>query len=778
MVAAIITFPVVTSMSAGFIGGSTSDAYEMARHIWWFKYALQNGLDLFHQSNLGYPDGISGVTLWSNPLQFFPAWLFAFFMPLATAYNLAIFISMGLNGWSMYWLARDRTGKHIPAVLAGLVFMGFPVFQGHLFDGHAGLMVMWGAPLLIYSLFHLHETPSARWLGLSVFFFFLTPLGHMLQIIYVLLPIMTAFLAAYLWKRDRLGVEQTIWVGGIGGALLLLFLSPVIQETFSNPAYTDAAGYVRFSTDLLGVISPSFLHPFFGNVLSYPRQVLGINLAEGSTYIGIIGGILLLIAALRQRESRWWLLLAVLSWYLSLGPLLKFLDQPVTVSFDAYESHLMLLPWALLPELPGFSVVRTPGRFAFTLAIAVAMLAGYGLATLWQHQKRSAFCYGLVGLLMVGIIWEYQFFWPLPTQPAIEPDVLLDIRDDSDIRAVYNIPWDNLLAAKDALYLQTIHQKPLIAGQVSRRTPVNPAMLALLQQTLNPVQLDEVGADVVILHLNRAREMRTDRILLSRAEQQLGDAVYNDGQIAVFNVPDAGRASNFAAAPPTESVVTNTSTIYIYAPEPGWVRLDALASAEDRDVRITLNNHLMNQLMVSEDTSLRLSLPIITAGYHSLSLELLPPCPTTTSPALTCRTLLLDNVDLVPLTSGPVYEPIALENGVELGAFHVDESDNDQLSVSLWWRFAQPIGDTEVRFLHVIGADNRLVAQNDLPIGPFAAGQEWAETITIPIDTLAPGQYRVRTGWYTFPAATRFAVLDNVPGARDDTVEIGAFRVP
>ena len=58
LVAIGVTFPVITNLSTQFLGGDTSDAYEMARHVWWYKTALQTGDDIIWQSNLGYPDGL------------------------------------------------------------------------------------------------------------------------------------------------------------------------------------------------------------------------------------------------------------------------------------------------------------------------------------------------------------------------------------------------------------------------------------------------------------------------------------------------------------------------------------------------------------------------------------------------------------------------------------------------------------------------------------------------------------------------------------------------
>src|SRR5690606_17581314 len=109
LAALLITWPLVTKLTTEFTGFGYSDAYEMAHHIWWFKYALQTGNDLFYQSMLGYPNGIEGITLWAHPLQFFPAWLLAFVMPLPAAYNLSILLSLVLNGLALYWLALYLT---------------------------------------------------------------------------------------------------------------------------------------------------------------------------------------------------------------------------------------------------------------------------------------------------------------------------------------------------------------------------------------------------------------------------------------------------------------------------------------------------------------------------------------------------------------------------------------------------------------------------------------------------------------------------------------------
>ena len=142
----------------------------------------------------------------------------------------------------------------------------------------------------------------------------------------------------------------------------------------------------------------------------------------------MIAGAAGLIAVWKVRAARWWLLLALVAWVLSLGPLLKILDQPVRFTVDGYTSYVTL-PFALIENLPLIRLARTPGRFDFALALAVAVLAGYGAAYLWERIRvRPARSNGRgLALLMVGIAFEYQVFWPLPLSPAAIPQAIADL---------------------------------------------------------------------------------------------------------------------------------------------------------------------------------------------------------------------------------------------------------------------------------------------------------------------------------------------------------------
>ncbi len=781
-VALVITWPLVTVIGTHFAGYPFGDAHEMTRHIWWFTQALRTGAPLIDQPLLGYPDGMPGVILWSDPLQFFPAWLFALVLPLPAAYNLQSLLNLAMNGWAAWLLMRRilATSEHphspfqslheLGAWVAGLVFMTAPTIQGHLAGGHGGLLVQWPLPLLALVLWTVLNTQHSplRTIFPVALFTFLVPLGHTLQLIYAVMPLAAAAgITLLIQRRWRNLLLLTIGVG-LGGVVLGLFLIPVWGAGTGTQAYTDAGGSVAYSIDLLAPLTPSFNHPLWGN-LDYTHRVLGVNLVEGSTYIGLIAGVLALIGLWRLRSARWWLLPLLICWVAALGPLLKLFDQPVSISTGGYTSFIPL-PWSLVADLPGIELARTPGRFNFVLALIVAVLAGYGVRAILAFRSASDLStqatqarLALVSLLTVLMIGDYQSYWPLPTYDASIPQAVADLREREDIRAVFDIPVDNLLAAKDALWLQTAHEQPLIAGQVTRQTPVSPAKLALLEATLSAALLSPVGADVVILH----RHYDPADTLYQRARETLGTPFYEDAQLALFNVPTSGAESpaHLFAMP----IANDQRTWHLYAPEAGWFQVPGGDLIAPRSINAIWADESFSIQQEPIDGGYRLAaplLPVPAAGFYTLTLTLEPTCPITTAP-LSCPTwpesnpgLITDDSFFIPQ---PAAEPVAFANGVTLVNALVSSTEN---MIGLWWDFEAALPAESIRFIKILDTNGTQIAGWDSAL-PNTIGR-LADQVEIPAGTLTAGQtYRVCVGWYTLPDVRRFPVLTPVDGAAD-----------
>ncbi len=824
-VAIIITWPLAQDFSTRLLGHAFGDSYEYIHHVWWIKHALQTGQPLFFQPLLAYPDGLPGAGLWSLPLLTFPAWLFAFVLPLPAAFNLQALLTLALNGWAVYWLVWKLTGQRSASLLAGVVFEAYPAMQGQLAAGHVGLLVLWPAPLYFYVLLRIRETGDPRWLGLGALLFVLSLSGNSQLPMFVIFP-MTALLAlSLLIEWNWRWLRRVMLVALVGGALSLIFILPTVFELLPTPLLLREGGEITYSADLLTIITPSFQHPVFGS-LDYTHRILGEDPFETPGYIGILAAGLAAVALWKRREARWWLALAAIAWVFSLGPLLKVMGEPVRVAVGEYESYITL-PWAAFHDLPIVNITRTPARFNLLVGLALALMAGYGAAHLltrrrmledirltgegspleegWSQGGRrlqpassrltqtlatglpasggkyltnsfrgQIMRWSLLALAIAIILWEYQLFWNgMSTSRGVVPDPIAALSQREDVRAVLDMPWEHPLTDKDAMFLQTGHQQPLLAGHISRRTPVNPARLTLLQSTLDPALLDEAGVDIIILH---KQWDDAEGALEDLAHERLGDPFFENGRIAAWEAPQANDEPQFITLVTPAETVTDTADSYLYAPEAGWVTVSGQIAANGRAVELLLDGQQVHEWMVEQDTAVRVPL-FVDAGYHTVTLALQPPCPEQYNPALRCRALSLHDVTLDNFTPAALSQPILLERGVQLLASHIERNEN-RLDVWLQWRFDQPLTELDVHFVHVLDEARNMIAQADTSLGERPSHSGWAESLEIWLpDDLPTGTYTVYTGWYTNPDVTRFTVFSDTPGAQDGLISLGTFEV-
>ncbi len=788
LLAIAMTYPLITRLNTHFIGAPESDAYEYARHIWWYTYALQNGEPVFHHTYLAHPDGLPALWLWAIPLQSFPAVIFSWVMPLPIAYNLMVLLRLALNGWAMAFLVRrlvDGTHTEQPltlyagavALVAGAMFLLWPAVQGQLFGSHAGIVALWGGPLYIDALYRLRRHQRPRDYLLAGLLFVAVILGSSLSLLFIALPLSALMWVTALAQRDWRWLRSVSIATVIGLVFAAVFFVPAAYEQATSPAAVDPGGAVRFSADALAVVTPSFFHPLFA-ALDYPRRVLGTNIVEGTAYVGVVAVLLVVVAGVRVPRARGWLAFTLICWVLSLGPLLKLLDAPVTISVDGQATYIPL-PFALVAYLPVIDTIRTPGRFNLTMGIAVAIMAGYGLAWLTARlrAKRRGLVWALSAALIAVIAFEYQLVWQnrlpnFPTVTAHIPDEIRALRDDPDVRAVFNVPHDNLLVAKEAMYLQTGHQKPLVAGFISRETPVSPAKRQLMQATLNPALLDAADADVVILFKG------WDDALNAHVVEQLGPPFYTDERIAAFRVPEPDAPPAFHADVSVPEQVTMPAPMYIYSPEPGWLLLTGQLSGDGRDIAWTLDRQVIGRATVGPGADLRWPVPL-QFGYTTLQLEPQPPCPPTTPANSRCRPVTVDALSHGDPVKPALDNAVTFADGIRLNsAAIVPNAAANTLDVWLWWHFADGITAEQVRFVHLIDPNGNQVAGADRPLGKVTAGEGRAEAVTLQLpDDLGAGRYAVYAGWYTFPDLARSDVLSDVPGAANDWVLLGEVNL-
>lgn len=836
--ALIVTWPLARHLDTRAAGAGYGDSYEVTRHIWWAREALLDGHNPFDQRALVYPDGFMSWVQWSHPLQYLPGAALALAVSPLASFNLALIGTLALNGMAAYWLGRALTrGATLAALLGGLVFLAFPTVQGHLSVGHLGIVSLYPLPLVVLCLWRVvREDAGWRTVAWGALWFALAALAYVSQLVYVLLPLVVLFAVGEaltgpqrFWRRG-VPLARQPWIRvaamvALGGVLLIPFYAPLLTDAGRREMRdVHEPGRITYSADLLAVASPSPFGPLddLRLVPGYARDVLGTNSAEGSAYLGVIAGILALVA-LRQRSTRVWLWVALGAWLLSLGPLLKWRDTPLTLSIEDIETHIAL-PWAAFQHLPLLDTTRAPGRFNLVTGLAISALVSVGAAHALARPRQVSVRIAAAVLLGAIVLVEYQLFAPFATDDAAQPAYFSDLAEVEGVRAVLNVPANHNLAAKYALYQQTLHHKPLIAGHALRRTIQDPALLAVLDRALlggaddvlppipaetAPALLSEAGADRVVLHKQFVPDAGA---ALARLREVLGEPEFEDARYAAFVVPPIARPAEydllFAASEDgwsapldlgvfTGAFLADSGAWFFYTPRDlyGELVIPAQSYAVPRQIAVRLDGNLIAGVWAAES---EVRVPLWTApGYHTLTFEAVGDC--TAYPfTVTCLAgracAALDPPLCVSAALGaPAWEPFAstptpldvpLDHGVRLRAYDVQLLDDPRaVRVRLFWDAKDALPESYALFVHVADPDSAApFAQTTeypaLLTTGWDGGAWWVSDVVIPLDAGIPaGEYAINAGWFDPLSGKRLGVQGSRPWADAEIVALTTIVV-
>lgn len=218
-----------------------------------------------------------------------------------------------------------------------------------------------------------------------------------------------------------------------------------------------------------GVDLAAFFHPNPNHPVS--RWLLGDRQAVSSTeYVEFTAAFSLVALAVVgfavwrggfRPPKAWWVLTAGFA-ALALGPFVVLMGTTTYVPG----------PWALLRYVPIISAARTPTRFAVVAALGLAVLLAGALAAIgarWPHRRRA------VGVAVLVLVLVELFPAPRTLYSATISPVYSVIAADPRPVRVLSLPFgvrDGVSSAGNfsARYQfnQTVHQKPLIGGYLSR----------------------------------------------------------------------------------------------------------------------------------------------------------------------------------------------------------------------------------------------------------------------------------------------------------------------
>jgi hypothetical protein len=637
----ILTTPLIFHVQDR-LSGSSPDSFQNIWNLWWvLRATIAYPTNPFYTHAIYYPDGVSLLfhTLnLTNGLLAIPLQL-AF--GVVVAGNLIILVSFVLTAYAEYLLALFVVKHHPSAFVAGFILTFSPFHFAHLWGGQMQLISLQWLPLFLF--FSLRTLRHGRLRDMLIAAFLLCWIA-LTDWYYLLFAVIAAglLLAAHLFQRSDQSARRK-WILALASmciavALLMPLLVLMLREAASKGyMYPPASEVVKFSADVTAFFSPSALHPLIGRLFSRLTKGYSGGLAESSVYLGLVPLALMLLGTVRRRLISFpWLLIWLVSVILALGPVLHFFGR---VEFG--PNHLSIpAPYSLVAGLPLLTYARSVSRFVSLTMISLGILAGLGLRELLQTRfgrepLKKLPQYGL-GALILGLIYFEFLAIPVPMQSARIPKFAEVLASDPTVTGILDLPDGSYVFDAYHMFYQTLHQKPLIGGYVSRLNP-HPLIQNLpvsqswgLSETHQPEILTKppgvgdlqflkaVGISHLVIHRRQWRDYFSQP---SPVRDALGSflPVYQDEEEIVYSLkevplPHLAMAlsldgdwyppESVGSTPETLRWIKDEASIVIWAPNAQQLKLDFSTWSFDspRHVELYVNGQELQRVAVPSDT--------------------------------------------------------------------------------------------------------------------------------------------------------------------------------
>ncbi len=497
LAAILFTWPLVLHLHDGIVGGHGDPLLNSWIVSWDAKTIFTDPTSLF-QGNIIYPSrDVLAYSEHQFALGLIAAPVYLVFNNPILAYNFLVFFCIVFSGFGCYLLVKELTGSRWGGLAAGLFFALCPYKISQL--SHIQIFF---SPFLPFMLLYLYRfLERGRWKNLVLFgvFFVAQSLSSWHYLLY------SALAAALLWLwKAVFSRRKRDWVK-LAGAAAAVVVAALVILPFALPyfrAHQRLPGFERSleEIELYGARGEDYLRVLDVSVVygeaAPPFKEGGIGF-ENVLYPGVM--ILILAAAgllLRRRKEEeefqafdpesfrrgalFFLILAALSALLAFGPRIGGWDNP----FYKIPYNLGLLKFT-----------RVPTRFFLLVALALGVLAGYGIAKLViraSHGRKGRegalgagrlAGMGLLALLLLELLTWNLYVHPIPVWGDV-PDVYDWLAEQGDV-AVIELPthalgpagtydrdlklapmdiFEYLYREGDIMYFSTYHWKKVVNG--------------------------------------------------------------------------------------------------------------------------------------------------------------------------------------------------------------------------------------------------------------------------------------------------------------------------
>ncbi|HET6317992.1 MAG TPA: hypothetical protein VFG86_16175, partial [Chloroflexota bacterium] len=364
----------------GLLGGPTY--YELDTQLFYYPLAEWVGEQLKSgHFPLWLPGIFSGYPIFADGelgLAYLPQVLLLWMLPTPVAMVWLRVLHAFLAGAFMFWFLRTLRLEPVPALGGGLVFAFGSFLTAQMHHENVVRSAVWLPAVL--ACFQLALQAPARpgllmWIALGALCFSQAALGLHVQPVFMLVLAIAGYAAFKAIAGPRhiapFLTAAAIATGGFGIAAvqwLPLGEWALVSARRGGVAYEFGSAFAIAPENL-----PTVLFPFFFRLPDAQTWWTLWQQWETELYVGIPTLALIIVAVLFARRRE-------LLYFIALGGLALLIAM-------AHYAPLLNLHF-LLWSMPGFSLLRAPGRFAYLVVFACAGLAAFGVQALLAKRAR------------------------------------------------------------------------------------------------------------------------------------------------------------------------------------------------------------------------------------------------------------------------------------------------------------------------------------------------------------------------------------------------------
>lgn len=531
--AILLTWPVVRDL-AGTVIGFPGDNLGAIHSLWWVWDQVSSGHYPWASGSYGYPS--TTIFFHPSPLMELISLPFTGLFGAVVAANLLVIGSFVATGYTCFLLVRHLCGSIVIALSAGALFTAT---GPHQFDLLFNTNAIWALPLTCLAFLRWRENPR-RWPEVAVAASALA-LCNFYFGAYFLPPLFALFILTLPWARLRHPRVIASAVAASASTLLvcvLAYLPPILaiddqtREQLTAVAGTDES---RPPTELLSLVIGSPNHPYLGGLFS--RLGSGLNPTQapntGSAYLGLVVIALAIIGWSRARHTGPWTGLAAVAGVMMLGPSLLVAGH-----------RLLPLPYTMVDRVPLLNYLRAPSRFYALFALALIVMAAFGLQRIVRAlnaRDTPRMLPAAVVILIAGLaVFDSLFRLPQPVAATTVPTIYERLATLPQRPALIEVPGGGFNDYQWLSY-QRIGRMPLVNDASPRGSTAAPIPLyqnPFLSHTVAGPSPDLLESDEEYARTHKRPNPHRVRGVRELADLGVGYALLHGRTIFAWGGPD------------------------------------------------------------------------------------------------------------------------------------------------------------------------------------------------------------------------------------------------